>query len=360
MSQVTSSHNIRRQGINLNHWYVLARSFEVQAQPLGLTLWHQPIVLFRDTQGHIHALEDCCPHRLVRMSHGIVAGDQLECAYHGWRFDATGRCSWVPHLAEHQKLPTCRLRRYPVREQDGFIWVFPGEPALAEQCSPLGMPEWEDLNYIATVSSIDCPGHFSYLIENLMDMHHGHLHQEFQAWAEATLESLEESSTRVDAHYQAQSYYRIDRMWSVAQLFIPALRQLHPEPLDVSYVYPHWMATLGQDFKIYCLFCPVHETQTRGYLIHFTSLNRFPELLYLPKWFRRFLKNRLFGAAQHLLDGLVKQDVQMIRDEQQAYLQHPERRIYELNRALVSVQRLIRTQVNPSGESTISSEVNLQ
>jgi hypothetical protein len=52
----------------------------------------------------------------------------------------------------------------------------------------------------------------------------------------------------------------------------------------------------------------------------------------------------LFNSAQKLLEGLVNQDVPMIEDEQQAYLENPERRPHELNRALVSVQRLIRTQ----------------
>jgi hypothetical protein len=57
------------------------------------------------------------------------------------------------------------------------------------------------------------------------------------------------------------------------------------------------------------------------------------------------VKDSLFGSAQKLLDGLVRQDVLMIEEEQQAYLNHSERKGYELNRALVSVQRLIRSQV---------------
>ncbi|NET62823.1 MAG: aromatic ring-hydroxylating dioxygenase subunit alpha, partial [Symploca sp. SIO2E6] len=100
-----------------------------------------------------------------------------------------------------------------------------------------------------------------------------------------------------------------------------------------------------QDFKIYCLFCPVSETQTRAYLIHFTSLNAFWRLHKLPVCFRKFVKNSLFGSAQKLLDGLVRQDVKMMEEEQQAYFHAPQRRGYELNRALVSVQQLIRNQV---------------
>jgi phenylpropionate dioxygenase-like ring-hydroxylating dioxygenase large terminal subunit len=336
--------DVRQAGINPNHWYVVARSTEVTTAPLGITLWGTAIALYRDRHGQIQALADRCPHRFVKLSDGQVVGDDLECAYHGWRIDADGHCAAIPYLADNQRLPTCRVRPYPVKEQDGFIWLFPGEAAQAEHSRPMGVPEWDHLNYIATVSIIDCNAHYSYLIENLMDMYHGHLHADYQAWTDAKLDSLDEQSDRVDAHYIAQSYYRIDKIWSISQLFFPSLRRLHPEPLDVSYVYPHWVSTLGQDFKIYCLFCPISSTRTRAYLIHFTSLNAFWRLHKLPVAFRRFVKNSLFGAAQTLLDGLVRQDVVMIEQEQQAYLANPQARPHEVNRALASVQRLIRTQ----------------
>lgn len=345
ISSLTSQHlNTRQLGINPNHWYVVARSTEVLASPLGITLWNQPIVLYRDDSGVVHALEDRCPHRHVKLSHGCVKGNLLECAYHGWQFNSRGECAAVSYLAANQKLPSCKIRQYPVQEQDGFIWLFLGDADRAELVPLLGVPEWEHLNYIATVSIIECNAHYSYLIENLMDMYHGHLHQDWQAWTDAVLQDIQEDTNRVDAHYQAQSYYKIDKIWSISQLFFPALRRLHPEALDVSYVYPHWVSTLGKDFKIYCLLCPVSQTKTRAYLIHFTSLNAFWRLHKLPVKFRRFVKDSLFGSAQKLLDGLVRQDVQMIEEEQQAYLENPERKGYELNRALVSVQRLMRHQ----------------
>ncbi|HEY9852668.1 MAG TPA: aromatic ring-hydroxylating dioxygenase subunit alpha [Leptolyngbyaceae cyanobacterium] len=344
LSPITQSCHIRQLGISPNHWYVVARSTEVKTQPLGITLWHQPIVIYRDSAGKIHALEDRCPHRQVKLSHGKIIDNNIECAYHGWRFNSSGECAEVPYLAENQKLPNCKIRRYPVQEKDGFIWLFPGDETLSQIVTPLGLPEWDHLNYIATVSVIHCKAHYSYLIENLMDMYHGHLHQDWQAWADPVLQEIEEDNNRIDAHYQAQSYYKIDKIWSISQLFFPALRRLHPEPLDVSYVYPHWVSTLGKDFKIYCLLCPINETETRAYLIHFTSLNAFWRLHKLPVWFRKFVRDSLFGSAQKLLDGLVRQDVEMIEEEQQAYLQNSERKNHELNRALVSVQRLMRSQ----------------
>ncbi|MGB3536177.1 MAG: aromatic ring-hydroxylating dioxygenase subunit alpha [Microcoleaceae cyanobacterium] len=339
-----ANYEIRQQGINPNHWYVIARSDEVKNRPLGVKLWNQNIVLFRDSQGIIQALEDRCPHRHVKLSHGKVIDNTLECVYHGWQFQPNGLCVKVPYLASNQKLPSCQLRCYPVKEIDGFIWLFPGDSDLAPQIQPLAIPEWEHLNYIATVSTIHCQAHYSFLIENLMDMYHGHLHQSWQAWTDAKLEAIQVNESKIDAIYQAKSYYKIDKIWSISQLFFPQLRKLHPEKLTVSYIYPHWYSTLGEDFKIYCLFCPISLTETKAYLIHFTSLNAFWRLHKLPISFRKFVKNSLFGSAKKLLDGLVKQDIQMIEEEQQAYENNTQIKSYELNSAVIKIQKFIHQQ----------------
>lgn len=340
-----ANRHLRLSDIDPNCWYVVASDREVTRQPLGVELWGRSIVLYRDTQGRVQAMEDCCPHRLVKLSDGRVVGDRIECMYHGWQFDGDGACVDVPYLSEQQKLPTCRIRTYPVRELDGFIWLWPGDVAAGQTLpEPMGLPEWEHLNYIASMTTIDYRGHFSFLIENLMDMYHGHLHQDYQAWASAKLEQLTETPERVDALYEAQSYYRIDKIWSVAQLFIPAMRKLHPEPLLVSYVYPHWASSLGQDFKIYCLFCPVSPTRTRAYLVHFTSLQAFWRLHKLPVGFRRWVKDRMFNAARKLLEGLVEQDVLMMEQEQRSFEADPDRKGPELNQTIAAVQRLIRSR----------------
>ncbi len=335
--------NIRTCGINPNHWYVVALAKEVKDKPVAVELWHKKIVLFRDSKGKIRALENRCPHRQVKLSEGIVVGDEIECVYHGWRFNGEGKCSLVPYLRENQKMPSVTLKSYPVVELDGFVWLFPGDGDW-ETIKPMGVPEWEHLNYIASVAVIDCPGHFSFLIENLMDMYHVHLHKDYQAWANPRLKEIKTSEGRVDAIYEAESYYRIDKIWSISQLFIPALRRLHPEILQVSYIYPHWASSLGEDFKIYCLFCPIDETRTKAYLVHFTSLQAFKRLHKLPLWFRRLVKNSLFNSARGLLEGLVRQDIIMIRQEQEAFNQNPSERNYEINPTIARVQEVLLKQ----------------
>ena len=121
--------HVRRAGINPNCWYMIAKSSEIQQQPVEREIWSQAVVLFRTGQGELHALEDRCAHRLVRLSHGRVIDDKIECAYHGWQFNGAGRCVHIPHLASKTTLPNCQVKSFPVVEKHGFVWIFPGNPA---------------------------------------------------------------------------------------------------------------------------------------------------------------------------------------------------------------------------------------
>ncbi len=100
----------------------------------------EPIVLGRLKSGELFALRDICPHRGVPLSAGrILAEGSVECPYHGWRFKRDGQCSKIPSLTgtEDLKAEQIRVRAYPVREQDGLIWVYiPAKPGSAPKSEP--------------------------------------------------------------------------------------------------------------------------------------------------------------------------------------------------------------------------------
>ena len=335
---------IRRTGINFNRWYMIAKSSEIHERPVKREIWKQPVVLFRTGQGGIYALEDRCAHRLVRLSQGRVTDDKIECAYHGWQFNGAGRCVHIPHLGSRTTLPNCEVRSFPVVEKHGFVWIFPGNRALSDTVAPMEMNEWDDLNEISSFVTLRVRAHFSYLIENLMDMYHGSLHAQYQVWTAESLKEVVEGERQVSATYQATTYYEVKDIGSILQLFIPSLRKLHSVPLTVTYDYPNWKSALGEDFKIYCLICPVNEHLTEAYLIHYTSLAKFKGLNNAPVAIRRFLKRALSNVAKTLLANLVRQDVIMIEDEQAAFDQDPLRQPLEVNRAIRRVQELVRRQ----------------
>ena len=341
--------SVREAPINPDHWYAVAPSEALRREPVGTVIWNRPVCIFRDAAGAVHALEDRCPHRLVRLSLGRVTDDGIECRYHGWRFASDGRCLHVTGMDTDQIPDAAHAKVLPVLEQDGFVWVFPGRRESAESVRPMRMPEWDDLDFVASVAPMSCEAHFSFVIENLMDMYHGRLHQRHQPWSADALLEVTRGEGRLEARYSATAYYRIDRIWSALQLAVPALRSPYPAPLVVTYEYPHWKARLGDDFTLYGVFCPVGPRRTRVHLVHFTSLHRLDSFRKAPVSVRRAVKRCLRNIAGGLLKRLISQDVPMVEEEQRAYDAAPERRPLELNRTLHAVQRLVWNEARHAG-----------
>ncbi len=93
-----------------------------------------PLVLGRDASGKAFALRDACPHRGMPLSCGHFDGKNVECSYHGWKFDAhSGQCQVIPSLTADQKLKVDRIYAgsYACEEHDDYVWVFVPEPLPA-------------------------------------------------------------------------------------------------------------------------------------------------------------------------------------------------------------------------------------
>ena len=126
-------------------WYMpaLASSLGKGAMRREMLLG-EPVLLGRDHQGQVFALRDICPHRGVPLSAGRIKPDQtVECPYHGWRFRTDGVCSAIPSLVPSQnngqdfEPEKIKVRTYPVKEQDGLIWVYMAAvPGTAPKTAP--------------------------------------------------------------------------------------------------------------------------------------------------------------------------------------------------------------------------------
>src|SRR5262249_41115196 len=53
-------------------------------------------VVSRDRRGHLGVVDKYCPHRRASLAYGVVEADGIRCQYHGWKFDASGRCVEQP------------------------------------------------------------------------------------------------------------------------------------------------------------------------------------------------------------------------------------------------------------------------
>ena len=122
-------------------WHPVAYGADVGAAPRASMLLGEPLALWRDSAGAAHAFRDLCVHRGTALSLGCVQGDEIVCAYHGWRYRADGRCTAIPQLADPLRVPArARATAYRVVERYGLLWV-----ALEEPRWPLPeVPEMED------------------------------------------------------------------------------------------------------------------------------------------------------------------------------------------------------------------------
>lgn len=153
------------------HWYVLATSAELREKPLSRTLFGVPIALFRDGHGAARALLDRCPHRNVALSPGRVVGGQIECPYHGWRFDGDGACRHVPCLVGESRAKARNAPAFPVRERDGYVWVMPvagAEPTT----EPYRFRLASDPAYTTVRQSVEAKGTLHAAAENALDVPH--------------------------------------------------------------------------------------------------------------------------------------------------------------------------------------------
>lgn len=89
----------------------------------------QDLVLFKDQHGRWGLLDRDCPHRGADLAFGRHEGDGLRCPFHGWKFDATGRCLETPAEPVNSKLcDRVKQRSYPVLERSGVLFAWLGEP----------------------------------------------------------------------------------------------------------------------------------------------------------------------------------------------------------------------------------------
>lgn len=188
-----------------NCWYVAGLSAEFPKETLsGHVIAKRPIVMWRTREGEVVAYDDRCAHKRFPLSKGRLMPDgTLQCAYHGLRYDTSGQCVMVPSHPDGRIPPQARIGRYPVQEQDGLVWIWPGDPAKATSRKPPRLPEVGDESYESIlVGPNTVPANYMLLIENLLDithfypLHDGNIGDEANSKIPIELEEGEEDGNR--------------------------------------------------------------------------------------------------------------------------------------------------------------------
>ena len=163
-----------------NAWYVAAWSDDIgDGQLVPRTIMGEPVVLYRKGNGDVAAIEDRCPHRFAPLHLGkIVAGDRVQCAYHGLEFDGSGACVRNPHGSKNIP-PRARLKSYSVIEKHKAIWIWMSTaPADAAKVPDFGVLDNVPHLHATKRDSIVIKANYQLIIDNLLDLSHtSYLHE---------------------------------------------------------------------------------------------------------------------------------------------------------------------------------------
>jgi len=168
------------QGFLTDCWHFAALSSDLRpGKPTRLELMGEPVMLGRGRGGRLFALKDVCPHRAAPLSAGRFRSEAdaetIECPYHGWRFAADGTCAAIPSLTADQAMDISRIRvrRYPVAERQGLVFVWVG-------ADPGGEPDHPPPDFPGVVGGrpklvdrIVFDAHIDQAVVGLMDPAHG-------------------------------------------------------------------------------------------------------------------------------------------------------------------------------------------
>ena len=115
--------SLAKQMIEKSFWHPLGKLGDLAGGPHAVVVLGEDLVVWQAPGGAYQAWADRCPHRGTKLSLGHIAHGRLECAYHGWQFDAAGQCKVIPALPNFVPPQSQRACTYATAQAYGLLWV---------------------------------------------------------------------------------------------------------------------------------------------------------------------------------------------------------------------------------------------
>jgi phenylpropionate dioxygenase-like ring-hydroxylating dioxygenase large terminal subunit len=169
------------EGFLRDIWYFAALSADLKPGKLQrYVILGEPVLIGRTRAGEAYALRDVCPHRAAPLSAGRLVreadgAETVECPYHGWRWRTDGACAAIPSLVDDQAMDVTRIRvrRYPLAESQGLVFIWMGAEATGEPDRPPPIFPGVVGGAPKLVDRMVFDAHIDHAVVGLMDPTHG-------------------------------------------------------------------------------------------------------------------------------------------------------------------------------------------
>ncbi|MEC3853905.1 aromatic ring-hydroxylating dioxygenase subunit alpha [Paenarthrobacter ureafaciens] len=336
VAQTRSTTTNKTLAYPLNAWYAAGWDHEVTRKPLARKIADRPLALYRTEDGRAVALSDACWHRLAPLSMGKVVGrDEIQCPYHGIRFNSAGRCTSMP--AQETINPSALVPSFPVIERHRFVWVWLGDPAKADPNLVPDMHQVDDPEWAGDGKTIHAPCNYQLVMDNLMDL----THEEFVHEGSIGNDALSQAGFEVTHTDNTVTLTRWMTDIDAPPVWAGYLRERFP---DYTGKVDRWQIIRFEAPSTICLDVGVAKAGTgapdgdrsqgvNGYVMNTIS----PETDRSCHYFWAFMRNfsvksqRITTQTREGVSSIFAQDEAMLKAQQEAIDANPDYEFYNLN-----------------------------
>jgi phenylpropionate dioxygenase-like ring-hydroxylating dioxygenase large terminal subunit len=197
-------------------WQPVASLRDLERGPQRVVLLGEALAVFLTEGGEPAVVADRCAHRGASLSMGKVAGESIQCPYHGWEWAGEdGACTRIPSLADQGQIPPrARVAAFPARLHWGLVWTVLEEP-LGE---PPELP-WFDADTWTWGhgTPFELPVGLGVMIENFRDVaHFAFVHETTIGPVPEVVEPLDVERDGIEVTLRRKMHFGPDaaRLWS--------------------------------------------------------------------------------------------------------------------------------------------------
>ena len=262
-----------------NQWYAVLSSKQVKKNKMiGVTRLSEKLVFWRDDAGEVHCIYDKCCHRGASLCAGKLVGNLVECPFHGFQYDASGKVTLIPANGKNAKVPeNYRVNAYQARDAYGLIWVWYGDynAELPE------IPFFEELTDGFTYGEIseNWSVHYTRAIENQLDVVHlPFVHKTTIGRGNKTLVN----GPVAKWNGNRMTFYVKNELDQGQKPEKPNEIENYEKLFHLQLQMPNiWQNIISDQLRIFAAFAPVDEENTHIYLRFYQKFMRVPVLAQL-------------------------------------------------------------------------------
>lgn len=265
-----------------NQWYAVLSSKQVKKNKMiGVTRFSEKLVFWRDDAGEVHCIYDKCCHRGASLCTGKLVENHIECPFHGFLYDASGKVTCIPANGKHAMVAeNYRVNAYHARDAFGLIWVWYGDfdSVLPE------IPFFEELTNGFTYGEISetWSVHYTRAIENQLDVVHlPFVHKTTIGRGNKTLVN----GPVAKWNENCLTFYVKNELDQGQRPRKPNEIENYEKLFHLQMQMPNiWQNIISDQLRVFAAFAPVDEENTHIYLRFYQKFMHVPVLAQLINW----------------------------------------------------------------------------